>query len=103
MHNQISIPPNRTGEVQVIYLGQPVMPERLRRVTGAFQAFKQSDLERLLFRFPTDRRNQSLQLSAMSQIANPVIETENEFAILCQFFRVWILMHAIDGGDGALF
>jgi hypothetical protein len=57
----------------------------------------------LLFRFSTDFRQQSLQLCAMSHIANPVIKAEHEFAILCQFFQVWILMDPIDGRNRALF
>src|SRR5438876_6134364 len=80
MHNQIGVAPNGTGEMQVICLGQPKMAERLRRVTGAFQTFKQTDLERLLFRFSTNCRHQSLELCATSQIANLVIKAEHEFA-----------------------
>src|SRR6266496_3550866 len=97
VHDQIGITPNWTGEMQVICLGQPIMAERLWRVTGAFQTFKQSDLERLLFRFSTDFRQQSLQLCAMSHIADPVIKAEHEFTILCQFFWDWILVDPIDG------
>src|SRR4029077_14975416 len=103
VHHQIGVTPNRTGEMQVICLGQPIMAERLRRVTGAFQTFKQTDLERLLFRFSTDCRQQSLQLCTMSQIANLVIKAKHEFAILCQFFWVWIFVDAIDGRNRALF
>src|SRR5213595_3801698 len=95
MHNQIGVAPNGTGEMQVICLGQPIMAERLRRVTGAFQTFKQSDLERLLFRSSTECRQQSLQLRTMSHIANPVIKTKHEFAKLCQFFWIWIFMYTL--------
>src|SRR5215813_1673041 len=101
MYYQVSIAANRTGEVQVICLGQPVMAQRLRRVTGAFQAFEQCYLERLLLRFSAKRGYQSLELSAMSQIADSVIEAEHELAILRQFFRVWIFMDSIDSWDSA--
>src|SRR4030095_10501506 len=103
MHNQIGVAPYGTREMQVICLGQPVMAKGLWRVAGAFQTFKQSDLERLLFRFSTDCRQQSLELCAMSHIANPVIKAEHEFAILCQFFWVWIFVDPIDGRNRALF
>src|SRR6267378_2327566 len=97
VHHQIGVTPNGAGEMQVICLGQPIMAERLWRVTGAFQTFKQTDLERLLFRFSTDCRQQPLELCAMSQIANLVIKAEHEFAILSQFFWVWIFVDPIDG------
>src|SRR5438046_8426566 len=103
MHNQIGVAPNGTGEMQVICLGQPIMAERLRRVTGAFQTFKQSDLERLLFRSSTECRQQSLQLGTMSHIANPVIKTKDEFSKLYQFFWVLIFVDPIDGRNRALF
>src|SRR5436305_98229 len=82
MHNQIGVAPNGTGEMQVICLGQPIMAERLRRVTGAFQTFKQTDLERLLFRFSTHSRQPALQLRAVSHIATAVSEAVHELAKL---------------------
>src|SRR5215475_9221915 len=39
----------------------------------------------------------------MSQIAHPVIEAEDEFAILGQFFWVRIFVNPIDGRNGMLF
>src|SRR5438445_13552203 len=75
------------------------MAERLRRIAGAFQTFEQSDLESLFFGLSADRGEQPLQLSAVSQIADPVIKTEHEFAILCEFLRVWIFVNAVDGGN----
>src|SRR5262245_26083810 len=39
----------------------------------------------------------------MSQIANPVIKAEHEFAILCQFFWIRIFVNPIDGRNGTLF
>ena len=37
----------------------------------------------------------------MGQIPNFVVEAENEFSILRQFFRVWIFVNAIDCGNRA--
>src|SRR5436309_15766920 len=79
MHNQIGVAPNGTGEMQVICLGQPIMAERLRRVTGALQTFKPTDLERLLFWFSTDSRLPSLQLRSSRHIANASLKTDPEF------------------------
>src|SRR5262249_48111637 len=68
----------------------------------AFQAFEKSDLERLLFGLATDCGQQALQLSAMGQIPNSIIEAENELSILSEFLRVWVLVDAIDGGNRPL-
>ena len=62
--------------MQVIRLCQTVMPKWLRIVTRAFKTFQQTDLQRLFFGFSTDFGKQSLQFSAMRQIANFVAETE---------------------------
>ena len=78
------------------------MTERLGRVARAFQTFEQRNLESLLFGFAMDQREQSLQLRAMSQIANPIVKAKHEFAILCEFFRIWIFVNAIDRGNRAL-
>src|SRR5438094_1269711 len=79
------------------------MAKRPRKVTGAFQTFTQTDLERLLFRCSTGRRQQSLQLRAMRHSANRVSKTEHECAKLCQFFWIWIFVDPIDGRNRALF
>src|SRR5689334_16628851 len=78
------------------------MPERLGRIACAFQTLEQRDLERLLFGLATDCGQQALQLSAMGQIPNLIIEAENEFSILSEFLRVWIFVNAIDGGNRPL-
>src|SRR5207248_11576595 len=78
------------------------MTERLGRVACAFQTFEQRNLESLLFGFAVDQREQSLQLRAMSQIANLVVKAKHEFAKLCEFFRIWIFVNAIDRGNRAL-
>ena len=39
----------------------------------------------------------------MSQIANPVIKAEYEFAKLCQFVQVWIFVDSVDGRNRAFF
>src|SRR5947208_10986597 len=88
VRDQIGITPDRTGEMQVIRLGQSVMAERLRKVTCAFQTFEESDLKRLLFGLSTECGKQPLQLHAMGQIADLVVKAKHEFAILCEFLRV---------------
>ena len=62
------------------------MPERLRIVARAFKTFQQTDLQRLLFGFSADFGKQSLQFSAMRQIANFVTKTEHELTVLCRAF-----------------
>ena len=52
------------------------MPKWLRIVASAFKTFQQTDLQRLFFGFSTDFGKQSLQFSAMRQIANFVAKTE---------------------------
>src|ERR1700752_1757747 len=94
MHNQIGVTPDGTREMQIIRLGQAIVAERLRIVSGAVEAFEQSYFERLLLGLSTDHGEQSLQLAAMSQIANPVIKAQHEFAILRQFLGIWIFMDA---------
>src|SRR6266542_6265167 len=96
MHHQIGITPDGTGEMQIICFRQAIMTQRLRIVSGALEAFEQSDLERLLLGLSTDCAEQPLQLSAMSQIANPVIKAKHECSILGEFFRVWVFVDAID-------
>src|SRR5438876_11925402 len=102
MHHEIGITPNRTGEMQIIRLSQSVMAERLRSVPCALQTFEQSDLEGLLFGFSTECGQQPLQLSAMGQIADLVVKAKHEFAILCQFLRVWIFVNTVDSGNCAI-
>src|SRR6266487_541852 len=79
------------------------MPEWLRIIARTLETFEQADLQRLLLGFSTNSREQSLQLSAMSQIANFVIKTERELTVLCELFRIWILVNAVDGWNCALF
>src|SRR5438132_13244970 len=98
MHGQIGITANRAGEMQVVRLRQSIMTKRLRKVARAFQAFQQTDFERLLFRFATNRGKQTLYLTAMRQIAYLVVKTEHELTILRQFVRVGVFVDAIDGG-----
>ena len=50
VHDQIGVTPDRAGEMSVIVFGETVVAERLRRITGALQAFQKADLERLLLR-----------------------------------------------------
>src|SRR3954469_3126121 len=103
MHDQIGIAPDRTGEVQVICFCQTVMPERPRIIASAFKTFQQTNLQRLLFGFSADFGKQSLQFSAMRQIPNFVTKTERELAVLCELFRIWILVHAVYCWHCALF
>src|SRR5947208_16111124 len=99
VHHEIGITPNRTGEMQIIRLGQSIVTERLRSVACAFQTFEQSDLESLLFGLSTECGKQPLQLHAMGQIADLVVKAKHEFAILCEFLRVWIFVNTIDSGN----
>src|SRR5512132_4407838 len=89
--------------MQVIRLCQTVMPKWLRIVARTFKTFQQTDLQRLLFGFSTDFGKQSLQFSAMRQIANFVAETERELTVLCELFRIWIFVNAIDYWNCAFF
>src|SRR6266446_7321833 len=102
MHDQIGITANRTGEMQVVRLGQSIVTKWLRKVARTFQTFQQTDFERLLFRFATDRGKQALYLTAMRQIADLVVKTKHELAILRQFFWIRIFVNAIDCGNGAV-
>src|SRR5262245_28152360 len=79
------------------------MPKGSRIVAGAFKTFQQPDFQRLLFRLSTNVGKQSLQLSAMGQIANLVSKTEREFTVFCQLFRIWVLVNTIDRGNCSLF
>src|SRR6476619_1217327 len=79
------------------------MPERQRIVACPFKTFQQTDLQRLLFGFSADLGKQSLQFSAMRQIANFVTKTEHELTVLCELFRIWILVNAVDCWNCALF
>src|SRR6266566_5923365 len=78
------------------------MTERLRSVACAFQTFQESDLESLLFGLSTECSKQPLQLRAMGQIADLVVKAEHEFAILCEFLRVWIFVNTVDGRNCAI-
>ena len=89
--------------MQVIRLCQTVMAERLRIVARAFKTFQQTDLQRLLFGFSADFGKQSLQFSAMRQIADFVTKTERELTVLCELFRIWIFVNAIDCWNCTLF
>ena len=89
--------------MQVIRLCQTVMPERLRIIARPFKTFQQTDLQRLLFGFSADFGKQSLQFSAMRQIANFVTKTEHELTVLSQLFWIWIFVNAIDCWNCALF
>ena len=35
----------------------------------------------------------------MGQIAHPVVKAKHKLAILCELFRVWIFVNAVDGGN----
>src|SRR6266853_3392013 len=87
--------------MQIICFCQAIMPERLGVVTRALQAFEKSHLERLLFGFSTDCGKQTLQLTTMSQIADPVVKAKHELTILGEFLWVWVFVDAIDGGNSA--
>src|SRR6266436_2768131 len=89
--------------MQIICFCQAIMPEWLGVVTRALQAFEKSHLERLLFGFSTDCGQQTLQLTTMSQIADPVVKAKHELTILSEFLGVWVFVDAIDGGNSALF
>src|SRR5438093_4620804 len=78
------------------------MAEGVGRVTRALQTFEESDLEGLLFGLSTECGQQSLQLHAMGQIADLVVKAKHEFAILCEFLRVWIFVNTIDSGNRAI-
>src|SRR4029450_2900628 len=81
MHNQISTTANRAREMQVIGFSQSVMAKWLRKIARTFQAFEQTDLERLLLRFSANRSKQSLHLSPMRQVADFVTKAEHELAV----------------------
>src|ERR1051326_2082149 len=81
MHHQIGIPPDGTGEVQIIGFGQTIMAEWPRIVARPFEAFEQPYLQRLLFRLSVNFSKQSLQFGAMRQIANFIIKTERELTV----------------------
>src|SRR6516162_2299172 len=97
------ITPDGAGEMQIIRFCQAVMPERLRIIARAFKTFQKTDLQRLLFRFSPDFGKQSLQFSAMRQIANFVIKTERELTVLGELFRIGILVNAVDCWNCELF
>src|ERR1700680_667517 len=103
MHDQVRITPDRTRKVRVVIFSQSIMSKRLGKVTRPLQTFEQGDLERLLLRFPADGSEQALQLGTMRQIADLIIKAERELAILREFFRVRIFMHAINRRNRALF
>ena len=65
MDDEIGITPNRTREMQVVRLGQPVMSERLSGVTRALLTLQQTDLDGLFFWFSASRGKQALQFTAM--------------------------------------
>src|SRR6202011_4332248 len=92
MHDQIGVAPNRTGEMEIIRLGQTVMSERLRRVARPLQTFEQTDLKCLFFRLTADRGQKSLYFFPVREIADFVTKAENEFAIFAEFFRIGIFM-----------
>src|SRR2546423_13754954 len=103
MHEKVGITPDRTGEMQVIRLRQTIMPERPRIIASAFKTFQKTYLQRLLFGLSADFSKQSLQFSAMRQIANFVAETERELTVLCELVRIGIFVNAIDCWNCALF
>src|SRR5258708_29932836 len=102
MHNQIGVTPDRTGEVQVIGLGQAVMSERLSGVTRALQTFQKPDFQRLFFRLAANRSEKSLDFFSVRKIADLVAKAENEFAILAELFRIGIFMHSVNRWDRVL-
>ena len=81
MHDQICVAADRAREMQIIRFGQSVMPERLGGVTCALQAFEQTDLQRLLFRFAANRSEKSLDFFSVRKIADFVSKAEDELAI----------------------
>src|SRR5947208_14554884 len=101
MHHQIGITPNRTGEMEIVIFRQPIMPQRLRQIARAFQTFEQTNFQRLLFRFPAKRSEQTLELGAMRKIADLVVKTEHELAIFRQLLRVWIFVDTVDRWNAA--
>src|SRR5947199_868453 len=50
-----------------------------------------------------DFGKQSLQFTPMRQIANFVTKTERELTVLCELFRIWIFVNAVDCWNCALF
>src|SRR5262249_41138994 len=103
MYDEIGITPDRTGEMQVIGFCQTVMAERPSIVARTLKTFKQTDLQRLLFGLSAEFRKQSLQFSAMHQIANFVTKTERELTVLSELFQIGFLVNAINCWKCALF
>src|SRR6266513_4522959 len=88
--------------MEIIRFGQTVMSERLRCVTRPLETFKQTDLERLLFRLAANRSQEPLHLFSLREIADLVAKAQNEFAILTEFFRIRILMNPVNRGNGSV-
>ena len=109
MGDQIRIPADRTGEMEVVGLGESVMAERFGGITRALQALEQGKFEGVFLRLAFDAEQQFPQGGATVAGSGAETVEAGEFAEFREFALIRILVHAVgashagaaqDGGDG---
>ncbi len=92
MDDKVGVAPDRTGEVRVIDLGEPVVSDRVFRIDGTAQALEQGDLEAVFLEFSANVAEQLLKFLAVGDVADAVAEGARLFRELPEFRRIGILV-----------
>ena len=99
---EVGVAADRAREVGIVALVQAIVAKGFRRISGAFQALEEPQLDRIFLRLAANGRAQSLELRAVGQTPASDAMKQRGFAKLGELFGIGLLVNALEGRLPAL-